>query len=77
MAMDEETKAAVTEIKNKIMKLESDMQGLGAAEVSSIKAQISEFKNQLAELVGKGKKSDPLPEPDKDKTDPLADFIGG
>lgn len=76
MPIDPEVAAEIAAIKDKILKLESNLSGATGKEWAEGKKELAEMRTILNELMGK-KKDTPPPDPKEPKSeaDPLGAFI--
>lgn len=80
MAIDPEVGAEITAIKNKLLKLETDLTGLSGKEWSEAKKEISSLRSDLSDLLKIKKDPPPVPPTKKEDdpvetADPLNEFI--
>jgi hypothetical protein len=79
MPIDPEVSAEISSIKNKLMKLEADLSGMGGAEWANAKKEIASLRADLTKIV----KPDSPPKPDKapaaetSDDDPLVKLFDG
>lgn len=78
MPIDPEVSAEISAIKNKLLKLETDLTGLSGKEFTEAKKEMASLRSDLSKLLEI--KKDPPPPPGKKDdsaadSDPLGDFI--
>ncbi len=79
MPIDPEVAAEIKELKNKLLKLETDLTGLSGKDLAEAKKEITSLRTDLSELL-KLKKDPPAPPIDEKKDeesdeDPVGAFI--
>lgn len=78
MPIDPEVAAEISALKNKLLKLETDLTGLSGKELAEAKKEIASLRADISDLI-KIKNEPPAPkkkdDPVNDEEDPLAEFI--
>lgn len=74
MPIDPEVSAEISAIKNKLLKLETDLTGLSGKEFSETKKEMASLRSELSKLLDI--KREPPPPAKKDDPDPVGDPLG-